>query len=125
MLARLRVAFGIFRDIALTLSSFKNVAITLVPGPPKPDRHPMGDLNFRQTLGLLQLDSSPATIKVVLGQNSTVAKMEREFDKRQKQKPSIHAEVQLLMFLLSFSEELASEIVPYFGCSKLCCFVCA
>lgn len=123
MLARLRIAFQIFKDIALTLPSFTDVTIVLVPHPSKPVNPSQRPLNLKQTLGILQLDLSPTTIKAVLGQNSIATKIEQEFGKRQKQKPNIHAEVQMLMFL-DANEPLTSGIVPYFGCSKLCCFMC-
>ncbi|MCJ1316750.1 hypothetical protein MMC15_002071 [Xylographa vitiligo] len=69
LLARLRVAFQNFKDIALTLPSFEQVTIILVLrtlAPASPSQRP---LNLNQTFGILQLDLSPATIKAVLGQN--------------------------------------------------------
>ncbi|KAF2681846.1 hypothetical protein K458DRAFT_371081 [Lentithecium fluviatile CBS 122367] len=123
LLARLRVAFQNFKDIALTLPSFEQVTITLVPRPLAPANPSQRPLNLTQTFSMLQLDLSPATTKAVLGQNWTVAKIEREFAKRQKQKANIHAEVQMLMFL-NTNESSASGLFPYFGCSKLSCFMC-
>jgi hypothetical protein len=123
MLARLRVAFQSFKDIALTLPSFEHVTIMLVPRPFTPANPSQRPLNLKQTFGILKLDLSLDKIKAVLGQNSTVAKIEHEFAKRQKQKPYIHAEVQMLMFL-NTNEPSTSGMIPYFGCSKLCCFMC-
>lgn len=123
LLARLRVAFQKFKDIALTLPSFEQVTIVLVPcrlAPVNPSQRP---LNVKQTFGILQLDLGPATTKAVLGQNWSVARIEREFAKRQKQKPNVHAEVQMLMSLNS-NETSTSGLFPYFGCSKLSCFMC-
>jgi hypothetical protein len=96
LLAQLRVAFQNFKDIALTLPSFEQVTIIVVFHPlalANPSQRP---LNLNQTFDILQLDLSPATMKAVLGQNWTFAKIEREFAKRQKQKPNVHAEVQML-----------------------------
>ncbi|MCJ1438446.1 hypothetical protein MMC27_007835 [Xylographa pallens] len=123
LLARLRVAFQNFIEIALTLPSFEQVTIILVPrslAPANPSQRP---LNLNQTFGILQLDLGPATTKAVLGQNWTVAKIEHEFAKRQKQKPNVHAEVQILMSLNTDGLS-KSGLFPYFGCSKLSCFMC-
>ncbi|KAL8676912.1 MAG: hypothetical protein Q9186_006609 [Xanthomendoza sp. 1 TL-2023] len=122
LLARLRVAFQVFKDIALTLPSFEQVEIILVPCPLVP-ANPSGPLNLKQAFGILQLDLDPATTKSVLGQDWTVAKIGREFAKRQKQKPNVHAEVQMLMFF-NTNESSSLGLFPYFGCSKLSCFMC-
>jgi hypothetical protein len=97
LLARLRVAFQNFKDIALTLPSFEQVTIILVLRPLAPTNPSQRLLNLNQTFGILQLDLGLATTKAVLGQNWTVAKIKREFAKRQKQKPNVHAKVQMLM----------------------------
>ena len=123
LLARLRVAFQSFKDIILTLPSFKHVTIILVLRPPAPANPSQRPLNLKQTFGILQLDLGPATTKAVLGRNWTVAKIEREFTKQQKQKPNVHAEVQMLMSL-NTNESTTSGLFPYFGCSKLSCLMC-
>ena len=123
LLARLKVALQKFKDIAVTLPSFEQVTIILVPyrlAPANPSQRP---LSLKQTFGILQLDLGPATTKDVLGQNWTVARIEREFAKRQKQTPNVHAEVQMLMSL-NTNGSSASGLFPYFGCSKLSCFMC-
>ncbi|KAL8833124.1 MAG: hypothetical protein Q9170_004482 [Blastenia crenularia] len=99
LLARLRVAFQKFKDIALTLPSFKQVTIILVLCPFALANPSQRSLNLKQTFAILQLDLLPATTKAVLGQNWTIARIEREFAKQQKQKPNVHAEVQMLMYL--------------------------
>jgi len=122
-LARLQVAFQVFKDIALTLPSFEHVTIILVPcpvAPAIPSSHP---LNLHQAFRILKLDLNSATVKAVLGQNQTVAKAKPKFVKLQRQRLNIHAEVQMLMFL-STTELSASGLFPYFGCSKLSCFMC-
>ena len=123
LLARLRVAFQNFKVIALTLPSFKQVTIILVLRPLAPANPSQRPLNLKQTFGILQLDLGPATTKAVLGQSWTAARIEREFAKRQRQKPHVHAEVQMLMFL-NTNESSTSGLFPYFGCSKLSCFMC-
>ncbi|MCJ1476175.1 hypothetical protein MMC13_004840 [Lambiella insularis] len=123
LFARLRVAFQTFRDIALTLPSFEQVTIILIPRALAPMKPSLRPLNLNQTFGLLQLDLGPATTKTVLGPNWTVAKSEREFARRQRQTPNVHAEVQMLMFLNTEGSS-TSGLFPYFGCSKLSCFMC-
>ena len=123
LLARLRVAFQRFKDIALTLPSFEQVTIILVPCPLAPANPSQRPLNLKQTFGILQLDVGPATTKAVVGQSWTVARVEREFAKLQKQKPQVHAEVQMLMSL-NTNESSTSRLFPYLGCSKLSCFMC-
>ena len=123
LLARLRVALQIFKDIAVTLPSFGQVTIHLVPrrlAPANPSQRP---LNLKQTFGILQLDLGPATVKAVLGQNRTITNIKDNFANRQKQRPNVHAEVQMLMSL-NTNESSASGLFPYFGCSKLSCFMC-
>ncbi|KAF1978035.1 hypothetical protein BU23DRAFT_577533 [Bimuria novae-zelandiae CBS 107.79] len=78
---------------------------------------------LKETLGILRIDYSPTALKAVLGQGCNVAKVEREFAKRQKQRLQIHAEVQMLLFL-STNETPISDHFPYLGCSKLSCFMC-
>ncbi|KAF2848346.1 hypothetical protein T440DRAFT_491243 [Plenodomus tracheiphilus IPT5] len=99
LFARLRVAFECFKSIMLVLQSFK------------------------QTFSILGLKLDSTTAKAVLGRGWTLDKTKREFTKRQKQKPNIHAEVQMLMFL-NARESSGSSRFPYFGCSKLSCFMC-
>lgn len=123
LLARLRVALQKFKDIAVTLPSFDRVTINLVPCPLAPANTSQRPLNLKQTFDILQLDLGPATTKAVLGHNRTIAKIKDDFANRQKQKPNVHAEVQMLM-LLNTNESSASGLFPYFGCSKLSCFMC-
>ena len=123
LLARLRLAFQNFKDIALTLPNFERVTIVLVLRPLVPVNPSQRPLNLKQTFDILQLDLGPATTKAVLGLNWTVANLEREFAKRQNQKPNVHAEVQMLMSL-NTNELSTSGLFPYFGCSKLSCFMC-
>ncbi|KAL8658326.1 MAG: hypothetical protein Q9202_007584 [Teloschistes flavicans] len=78
---------------------------------------------LRETLSILRLEPNSATTKALLGKNWTMEKIERDFAKRQKQKLNVHAEVQLLIFL-SADESSISGLIPYFGCSKVSCFMC-
>ena len=90
----------------------------------EPVNPPERPFNLREAFNVLQLDLSAATTKAVLGQNWTVPRIEREFAKRQKQKLNVHAEVQMLLFM-NTNDSSISGLFPYFGCSKLSCFMCS
>lgn len=123
MLARLRVAFQVFQEITVTLPSFKQVTIILIPCPHTPAHPSQRPLSLKQTYDLLKLDLDASKTKAILGTSWTVTRTEREFTKRQGQKPNVHAEVQLLIFL-DANGSFKSGLFPYFGCSKLSCFMC-
>ncbi|PVH95836.1 hypothetical protein DM02DRAFT_689266 [Periconia macrospinosa] len=123
LLARLRVAFETFKETALTLPSFTHITIALVPRPPAPASPPHRLISLKEAFGILGLDTVQETVQAVMGQNWTLARIEREFKKRQRQKLNIHAEVQLLLHLNTITK-LTPGIFPYIGCSKLCCFMC-
>lgn len=123
LLARLRVAFERFREIALTLPSFTHITIALVPRPPVLANPPLHPIDLKETLNILGLEKAKETVQAVMGQDRTLARIEREFMKRQRQKLNIHAEVQLLMHLNTIKAP-ESGMFPYIGCSKLCCFMC-
>lgn len=72
---------------------------------------------------MLGLNTEKDTVQAVMGQKWTLSQLERKFMKRQRQKLNIHAEVQLLIHL-NTANASGSEIFPYIGCSKLCCFMC-
>lgn len=124
LLARLRVAFERFKGIALLLPSFAEIMIILVPCPTARVPSSQRPLDLKQTFRILNLELTPATIQAVLGKQRDLVKTKREFTKRQKQKPYIHAEVQMLLFLNTI-DSFASEFFPYLGCSKLSCFMCS
>lgn len=123
LFARLRAAFQCFKDITLALPSFKQVSIVLLPCPTTPPNPSQRALDLVQTFSILELALDTTTVKAILGQRWTLDKFKREFNKRQRQKPNIHAEVQMLMFL-SAREASGPGRFPYFGCSKLSCFMC-
>lgn len=123
LLARVRLALQNFKEIVLALPSFAQIEIELIARPLASSDPSQRPLTLSQTFKTLHLDLNSTTTKLVLGQNWTVPRIEREFAKRQKQKPSIHAEVQLLMFM-NADELSASGSFPYLGCSKLSCFLC-
>jgi hypothetical protein len=123
LFSRLRVAFQCFKDIALALPSFTQVSITLVPYIPVVMNPSQRSLDLDQTFSVLGLKPTHITTEAVLGKSWTLEKTKREFVKRQKQKPNIHAEVQMLMFF-GVLKSSNSNRFPYFGCSKLSCFMC-
>ena len=123
LLARLRAAFLNFKDIALTFPSFEQVTVILVPYPLAPVNPSQRQLSLNQTFGILQPDLNSATARAVLSQNWTIAKIERKFSKRQKQKSNVDTEVQMPMSL-NTNETSTSGLFPYLGSSKLSCFIC-
>ena len=124
LLARLRVAFQKFEEIALKLSSFNKVTIILLPHHSASVDPPVNPLSLKQTFNLLKLSLDSPTVKSIIGQRWGVNRVEQEFAKRQKQRLNIHAEVQMLLFLSSIEPSFYG-LLPYFGCSKFSCFMCA
>ncbi|OCK75458.1 hypothetical protein K432DRAFT_429412, partial [Lepidopterella palustris CBS 459.81] len=124
LLARLRVAFQKFEEIALKLPSFHKVTIILLPRDSVPVKPPERPLSLKQTFDVLNLSLDSPTVKSMIGQRWALNRVEQEFIKRQKQKLNIHAEVQMLLFLCS-NEPSIHALLPYFGCSKFSCFMCA
>ncbi|KAF2443258.1 hypothetical protein P171DRAFT_487209 [Karstenula rhodostoma CBS 690.94] len=90
-LARLRVAFENFKEIACTLPSFENVSIILIPRPPAPTS-PTQSLDLKHTFSILGLELTPDTVKAITNQKWTLKKTEHEFRKRQRMKLNMYAE---------------------------------
>ncbi len=124
MLARLGVAFQKFKEIALKLPSFKTVLLQPLPRMTSSMNPPKDSLNLKQVFSLLNLPLELETVRSMVGQKWNLSKVQQQFTRRQKQKLNIHAEVQMLL-LLSAEEQFYNDIITYFGCSKLSCFMCA
>lgn len=124
LLARLRVTFKKFEEIALKLPSFSKVTIILLLRDSVSVEPPERPLSLKQTFNILKTSLESTTVKTMIGQRWSIDRVEREFSKRQKQKLNIHAEVQMLLFLSS-NERLADALLPYLGCSKFSCLMCA
>ncbi|KAJ4286493.1 hypothetical protein N0V90_013193 [Kalmusia sp. IMI 367209] len=106
LLARLRVAFGKFKEIACTLPSFVNVSIILIPGPPAPTSPIQQPLDLKQTFSILGLKPTSDTVQAVMNHNWTFTKTEHEFKKRQRMKPKKIAKA-----LLSVQKEVKKKLV--------------
>lgn len=124
LLARLRVTFKKFEEIALKLPSFSKVTIILLPRASVSVEPLERHLSLNQTFDILKIDLESTTVKSMIGQGWSINRVEREFSKRQKQKLNIHAEVQMLLFLSSNGRS-AGALLPYLGCSKFSCLMCA
>jgi hypothetical protein len=122
--SRLRVAYCTFIEIVQTLPSFARVKFVLVPRPIAPTNPSQPPLTLKQTFKILDLYLNDATREEVLVKNCKAAETGKKFASLQKQKPYVHAEVQMLMFLAA-NEPTNSDLFPYFGCSKLSCFMCS
>lgn len=123
LIARLRVAFKKFKQIAINLPSFSKVTIILLPHHSAPTNLPGDPLKLKQTMSILELELDSPKLKGMISPNWTVVKADQEFNERQREGLNIHAEVQILVFLSS-SEQSLQGILPCFGCSKLNCFMC-
>jgi hypothetical protein len=124
LFSRLRVAYHTFIEISQTLPSFAQVKFVLVPRPCTPLNPPQRTATLKQTFGMLKLDLSTNTTREILGTNWDIRKTEDRFKKLQEQPLNVHAEVQMLMFMAA-NEPVKSGLFPYFGCSKLSCFMCS
>ncbi|CAN9257831.1 unnamed protein product [Alternaria alternata] len=123
LLSRLRAAYQNFLDIAQTLPSFAQVKFVLVPllvAPPNPPQPP---LTLKQTFRILDLNLDDTTREAVLTKVCKATETGKKFANLQKQKPYVHAEVQMMVFLAA-NEPINSKFLPYLGCSKLSCFMC-
>lgn len=123
LLSRLRAAYQTFLDIAQTLPSFAQVKFVLVPllvAPPNPPQPP---LTLKQTFRILDLNLDDTTREAVLTKVCKATETGKKFANLQKQKPYVHAEVQMMVFLAA-NEPINSKFLPYLGCSKLSCFMC-
>ena len=123
LLTRLRVGFKKFEEITSKLGSFNEVTIILLPHTCLAIKPPENPLNLKQTLDPLGLCVGSQTLKAVIRKGS-VSGVNRDFTKVQKHKLQVHAEVQMLLFLCTNNPSL-HNVLPYLGCSKLSCFLCA
>ena len=124
LFSRVRVAYRTFIEIAQTLPSFGHVRFVLIPRPAVSLKPPQRPATLKQTLGMLMLDLNLSITKEVLGNDWYVSKTEEKFKRLQKQNLNVHAEVQMLIALAA-NEPVKSNLFPYFGCSKLSCFMCS
>jgi len=124
LFSRIRVAYRTFIEIAQTLPSFGRIKFVLVPRPAVSLKPPQRPATLKQTLGMLELDLNSNITKELLGNDWNVSKTEERFKSLQKQNLNVHAEVQMLIALAA-NESVKSDLFPYFGCSKLSCFMCS
>lgn len=124
LLARLRVTFKKFEETAVKLPSFSKVTIILLLRDSVSVEPPQRPLSLKQTFDLLKITLDSTTVTSIIGQRWSLNRVEREFSKRQKQKLNIHAEVQMVLFLCRY-EPSTDALLPYFGCSKFSCLMCA
>lgn len=124
LLARLRVTFRKFEEIAVKLPSFSKVTIDLLRLDSVSVEPPKRPLSLKQTFDILKISLDSTTVTSIIGQRWSLSRVEREFSKRQKQKLYIHCEVQMLLFLCR-DEPSTDALLPYLGCSKFSCLMCA
>lgn len=84
LLARLRVTFKKFEEIALKLPSFSKVTIILLPRGSVSVEPPERPLSLKQTFDFLKISLDPIAVKSIIGQRWSFDRVEREFSKRQR-----------------------------------------
>ena len=125
-LGRLRSAFMTFIHAALHHGSFAHLKIDTIPIDKTRFKAPSTVPSLAQTMGLLGLETTSQTIEAHVtkrfkGKKPQLAKIADEFRFRQKRHGYIHAEIQIVMFLLRNSLYLP---LRYIGCSRYSCFMC-
>ena len=126
LLGRIKAAYFAFLNAIRTFTNFGD--INYIPDPPvKPPRKILqpsrGRLSLEQTLGLFKLRFEASAVKKVTGKNWTFGKFKAEFTSLQSVELPTHAEVQMILLLMTRGITLGS-VYPYIGCSKLSCFLC-
>ena len=117
------MGFKKFEEIALKLGCFNQIIIVLLPHACIKVKHTENPLNLAQAFKLLGLSIESPTPKDTI-RKSSVSRVDRDFARLQKDKLQVHAEVQMLLFLCTNSPSFHG-VLPYLGCSKLSCFLCA
>lgn len=122
-LGRLRVILEVIKEAVSTLPSFTGATIVLVGGSsPHRETRQSNALSLGETIQLLGATLNTATVKDVLGPKWSIGRAQGRFAALQKEKPRIHAEVQMAVNLLETNK--LRDIFPYFGCSKKSCTMC-
>ena len=125
-LGRFGAAYATFLHVIEEFPHFGNVKI--LPNnpvkPPKPFRQAKNTvLSLKETLRLMNLELTRATILHYLGPKKTVEEVDAAFKSSQSDALYTHAEVQIAILLAQRNHQV-EKVFPYIGCSKLCCFLC-
>ncbi|KAF8248495.1 hypothetical protein K440DRAFT_679735 [Wilcoxina mikolae CBS 423.85] len=118
-LARLRMAYYTFVKARAELTTFGTISIVPI-SPPKAKKAPT-PLSFSKTLRLVGLIPDDNTVRRYIHNDSTVSKAEKEFTTAQQRGPHVHAEVQVVLYLMQ-TDRLKD--IHYIGCSKRSCYLC-
>ncbi|KAJ3846175.1 hypothetical protein EV368DRAFT_6477, partial [Lentinula lateritia] len=118
--ARLQRAHRTFLEIAQILPTVKIVLISK-GDEVKPSNCAL--LSLSSTLRLIHQPLNSATVKRYISRAYTVADAQQMFDHRQSKSLHVHAELQIIRYLLQAHIPI-DEIVQYMGCSKRSCFMC-
>ena len=125
-LGRLKSAFECFVETATALGSFANLKIHAIPVDKKRFKAPSNMPSLAKTMAQLGLDVTPQILEKHVvrrhrGKRPTVSVISEEFQDRQRRDGFIHAEVQILLYLMRNSLNLS---LKYIGCSRRSCFLC-
>ncbi|KAF8828508.1 hypothetical protein HHX47_DHR3000307 [Lentinula edodes] len=118
--ARLQRAHRTFLEIAQILPTVK---VVLIPQSDevKPSNCALPSLS--STLQLIHQSLNSATVERYISRTYTVPGAQQMFDHRQSKSLHVHAELQIIRYLLQAHIPI-DEIVQYMGCSKRSCFMC-
>ncbi|KAH8433729.1 uncharacterized protein LDX57_011363 [Aspergillus melleus] len=123
LLGGLQAIFRVFKNICQTVPGFKAVTINPIPYDKALERPIEKPLNLEQTLQLLGLQLDSSTIAKITRGKCLISKAQEQFDLLQKQVPSVHAEMQMMLYF-STHGRLLRDLFPYLGCNQLSCFMC-
>ena len=122
-LARLRVAYEVFKRSALCIRKFRSITIFCIPTNKTQHVPPSPALNLDQTLKLLKRKPSLEQFTPYLPRKlKAPEKARKEFDRLQKYRLFVHAEMQMVLHLAVNGH--SDHIFGYIGCSKYSCFMC-
>jgi OTT_1508-like deaminase len=124
-LGRIRAAHKTLVTCAKAFPSFASVKAYLLLPPKAPTLEWAPEL--AHTMRLAALDYDLPTIRRHINSTIQLRALQEKFLDRQKdalKNLRVHAEIQILQLIQQTVEDL-SDVFPYFGCSKLSCYLCS
>lgn len=124
-LGRIRAAYETFMTCAKAFPSFTSVQAYLLLPPKVPTLESAPTL--ADTMRLSALDYDLPTIRRHVNSTIQLRALQEKFLDRQEdalKNLRVHAEIQILQIIQQTVEDL-NDVSPYFGCSKLSCYLCS
>ncbi|KAG6328816.1 hypothetical protein ID866_10272 [Astraeus odoratus] len=129
-LGRLRSCYFTLIDGTQNIPGFTNLSIVPVKNAP-PRICPSTLPPLTDTMTCLRLTLDPASVRKFVHAKLSVPRAKRSFEQLQHKISQVglpaHAELQLVLHIAKTMdvETMNKEVYPYFGCSKLSCFLCS